>query len=422
MTLDLAAIEAARERIRGVARHTPLLPSRYWSEVASTEVHLKAECLQRTGSFKIRGATNMIALLTAEERERGVIAASAGNHAQGVAVAARAAGVAATVVMPRAAVLAKVEATRGYGAEVILAGDSFAEAVAAMEELAAERGLTIVPAFDDERIIAGQGTLGLELLDDLPDLDVVLVPVGGGGLAAGVALAIKAQRPTVRVIGVQAAAAPAAAHSFYSNAVTTVATARTIADGIAIARPGSVTVPLLRRWLDDVVTVGEEAVSQAMVDLLERAKLVVEGAGAVGAAALLSGAVQVAGQQVAVVLSGGNVDMNLIGRTVEHGLFHAGRYLVVRVVIDDQPGRLAALLGVVAGAGANVLDVEHHRAGSRVPVGFVEVELLLETRGAEHGEQIAAALETAGYREDALLERRSIVRVFAIPAARPAAD
>jgi threonine dehydratase len=410
--MEIGEIRAAAARIGGLVSRTPLLHARYWSEVAGGDVWLKAECLQRTGSFKLRGAANMIALLSPEERARGVIAASAGNHAQGVAVAAHAAGISAMVVMPRTASLAKVEATRGYGAEVVQEGDSYAEAAEAMRALAEAGGRTIIPAFDDLRVVAGQGTVGLELVQDLPDVDLVLVPVGGGGLAAGVAVAVDALAPRAAVIGVQASAAPAARNSFLSGAPCAVEAATTIADGIAVARPGDETMPLLRRHLDDLVAVDEEAISRAMVALLERSKLVVEGAGAVGLAALQSGGVAAAGRRTAVILSGGNIDMNLLGRIVEHGLSHSGRYLVLRVAVEDRPGELAAVLAVIAATGANVLDVEHRRTGSQLTFGRVQVELLLETRNAPHAEAVCTALESHGYHESRALERRSVTRVF----------
>lgn len=400
MTIGSAQIEAARARLAGVVRTTPLLESRWWSAVAGAPVWLKAENLQRTGSFKIRGASNLIAQLSPEERARGVIAASAGNHAQGVAVAAQAAGIPALVVMPETAPFAKVEATRGYGADVVQIGMNYQEAAAAMERLAAERGITVVPAFDDERIVAGQGTLGLELAEQLPDLDLVLVPVGGGGLAAGLAVAIKSLRAGARIVGVQAAAAPAAARSWRRGAAETVGSAPTIADGIAVSRPGAITLPLLERYLDEIVVVGEEAISEAIVGLMEYSKLVVEGAGAVGIAALLRGRVPCAGRKTVVILSGGNLDFNLLARIIEHGLGQSGRYLTLRVAMDDRPGRLARALAVLAQAGANVLDVEHRRTGSELTFGQVEVEFLLETRNAAHAEAVYAALRESGYRED----------------------
>jgi threonine dehydratase len=410
--MDLTDIQAAAARIADLVQRTPLLPSRYWGEVAGGRVWLKAECLQRTGSFKLRGAANMVRMLSPDQRARGVIAASAGNHAQGVAVAARAEGIRAVVVMPVGASFAKVEAARGYGAEVVLEGASYAEAAQAMHRLATAQGLTVIPAFDDERVIAGQGTVGLEIVEQCPDVDLILVPVGGGGLAAGVALAVKALRPTAQVVGVQAAAAPAARESFIHRHPRTVRPRVTIADGIAVSRPGDVTLPLLLRYLDDIVTVDEESITGAMVALLERSKLVVEGAGAVGAAALLAGAVNAGGRTTVVILSGGNIDMNLLGRVVEHGLAHAGRYLVIRVALHDRPGQLARVLRVLADAGANVLDIYHRRTGSHLTFGQVQVELLLETRNATHAEAVCAALEAHGYRESPALESASVTRVF----------
>lgn len=405
-------IRAAAARLRGVAVRTPLLHSRYWSEVAGGDVYLKAECLQRTGSFKVRGATNMIALLTPEERARGVIAVSAGNHAQGVAVAARAARITATVVMPETAPLAKVEATRGYGAHVVLTGHTFAAAAEAMARLAAERGLTVVPPFDDPRVIAGQGTLGVEIAQEVPDVDLVLVPVGGGGLIAGVAVAVKALAPRARVIGVQAAAAPGAAESFRRKEVTTAHQHDTIADGIAVATPGTTPFAHILRFVDDIVTVDEEAITQAMVALLERTKLVVEGAGAVGVAALGCHVVRPRGGKVVVVLSGGNVDLNLLGRIVEHGLSQAGRYLLLRVLLPDRPGQLARVLSAIGATGANVLDVDHRRTGAWLAFGRVEVDLLLETRNPEHARAVGLALEAAGYRPDPVVARRARISTF----------
>lgn len=411
--VTLADIRAAAARLRGIAMRTPMLHSRYLSELTGADINLKAECLQRTGSFKVRGASNMIALLTAEERARGVIAVSAGNHAQGVAVASRAAGIAATVVMPQTATLAKVEATRGYGARVIQAGRTFADAAALMQQIAEERRLTIVPPFDDPRIIAGQGTLGIEIAQEVPDVDLVLVPVGGGGLISGIAVAARALAPRARIVGVQAAAVPGAAESFRLAEPTTAYHHDTIADGIAVATPGAITFAHFIRLVDDIVTVDEESITQAIVSLLERSKLVVEGAGAVGVAALLNGAVKPMGGRVVVVLSGGNLDLNLLGRIVEHGLAHAGRYLALRVLIVDRPGQLARVLSVIGDAGANVLDIEHHRTAPQLSFGRVEVELLLETRNQAHAEEVSHALESAGYHLDPTFERRSVIQTFA---------
>jgi threonine dehydratase len=410
--VSLADIRAAATRLRGIAMRTPMLHSRYLSELTGADINLKAECLQRTGSFKVRGATNMIALLTPEERARGVIAASAGNHAQGVAVASRAAGIVCTVVMPETAALAKVEATRSYGARVIQSGRTFADAADLMRQIAAERCLTIVPPFDDPRIIAGQGTLGVEIAQEVPDVDLVLVPVGGGGLISGIAVAVRALAPRARIVGVQSSAVPGAAESFRSRTPVTSYHHDTIADGIAVATPGTITFTHFSRLVDDILTVDEESITQAIVSLLERSKLVVEGAGAVGVAALLNGTIKPKGGRVAVVLSGGNLDLNLLGRIVEHGLAHAGRYLAIRVLIVDRPGQLARVLSVIGNSGANVLDVEHHRTAPQLTFGRVEVELLLETRNQAHAEEVARALENAGYAADPTFERRSRIRTF----------
>ena len=396
--VDLERIREAAARLKGVARRTPLLESLTWSALAGGPVFLKAENLQRTGSFKIRGASNLISLLEPVQKARGVIAASAGNHAQGVAVAASAAGIRSLVVMPETASFAKVAATRGYGAEVVQEGADFPAAMAAMQRLGKARGMVVVPTLDDERIIAGQGTLGLEIIEQLPDVELVLVPVGGGGLAAGVATAIKALAPSVAVVGVQAAASDSAARLFHDS--PPVRPRPTIADGIAVGKPGEITVPILRRLLDDVVVVDEETITAAMVRLLEYSKLVVEGAGAVGAAALLSGAVAANGRKTVVILSGGNVDVNLMARVVEHGLGESGRYASVTVTVPDRPGRLASVVQVLGAAGANILDVQHRRAGPRIEFGTVEIEFLVETRNSSHAQALFEALREAGFRED----------------------
>jgi threonine dehydratase len=398
--LGLAEIEAASPDVYAVARETPCLHSQGLSQLFGAPIFLKAECLQHTGSFKLRGAAARIARLSDDERTRGVVTASAGNHAQGVAVAARVAGVNATVVMLRNAPIAKVQSARAYGATVILEGDSFQEAEAHALDIAAGEGRLMIPPFDDEAVIAGQGSVGLELVRQCPEMSMVLVPVGGGGLIAGVAIAIKALLPDVRVVGVQAASAPAAAESLRRAGITRVNPGPTIADGVAVARPGEVTFPLIQRYVDEIVTVSEEAIAQAIVMVLERAKLVVEGAGALGVAALLSRAVRPEGP-AAVVLSGGNIDINVLATIVQHGLLHAGRYLTLTVGLDDRPGTLAALLRLLADTGANVLEVNHIRQGIHLPVRGVAVRLLLETRDADHIEDVAASLRAAGYIETA---------------------
>lgn len=397
MSVSIDDIRVAAGRFGGAVRRTPLLPSVSLSELVGADVWLKAENLQHTGSFKLRGAVNRIAALTDDERQRGVIAASAGNHAQGVAVAARSRGVPATIVMPRTTPIAKVEATRGYGAAVVLHSESYDDAATEALRLAGERGLVVVPAFNDPLIVAGQGTIGLEIAEQMPDVELVLVPVGGGGLAAGIAVALAALVPSARVVGVQVEAAPGVARSLAAGRIVDVPPRPTIAEGVAVGAPGSVTFPLLQHHLAEVVTVSEDDVAQAMLLLVERTKLVVEGAGAVGVAALLARKVGVGGRRVAVVLSGGNVDINMIARIIEHGLTQAGRYLTLTVGLDDKPGQLLRLSGAISDTGANILSVSHHRFGIDLAVGRVQVELLLEVRNREHATAVATVLEQHGF-------------------------
>jgi threonine dehydratase len=384
----LAEIREARERLRGIARETPVFASETFSRMVGRDVQLKAEALQRTGAFKIRGAYNRIATLVEAERAAGVVAASAGNHGQAVAWAAREAEIKATVYMPQDAPMAKVEATVSYGANVELAGESFDESLAIALERAAERGATFVHAFEDERVIAGQGTIGLELAEQLPDLETFVVPVGGGGLASGIALALRELMPRARVVGVQAAAcAPytgATEHGF------------TIADGIAVKKPSERTGAILRETLDDIVTVTDEEISEAIVLLLERGKLVVEGAGAASLAAVLAGRVGGKGQ-VGALLSGGNIDPTLLISVMRHGLTSSGRYLVVRTKISDRPGELLKLLSLVAEERVNVISVEHHREGLDLPVVETEVELTLATRDRDHRDAVLAEMRRWGY-------------------------
>ncbi|HWG55853.1 MAG TPA: threonine ammonia-lyase [Gaiellaceae bacterium] len=389
----LADVEAARARLAGVARVTPVYPSETLSRRAGRPVHLKAENLQRTGAFKIRGAVNTIASLTPEERAAGVIAASAGNHGQAVAWAAREAGIAATVFMPQDSPMAKVEATKTYGATVELAGAGFDESVAAAEEQMRATGATFVHAFEDPRVIAGQGTVGLELAEQLPELATVVIPIGGGGLGAGIAIALRELRPGVRLVGVQAEAvcplAGGTEHRF------------TIAEGIAVKQPGELTSSILRDHLDEIVTVSDDQISHAIVLLLERTKLLVEGAGAAAVAALLAGKVE-GEDEVCVLLSGGNIDPTLLIQVMRHGLTQAGRYVVLRTRIADRPGSLIKLLELVAEQRANVVSVEHHREGMALPIGETEVELTLATRDEAHCDAVRGALAARGYPVESL--------------------
>lgn len=391
-----ADVRSARELLSGVVRPTPIAGARALSDLTGTSVHLKCENLQRTGSFKIRGAYTRIARLTAAERARGVVAASAGNHAQGVALAARLLGVRATVFMPERAALPKVDATRGYGAEVVLTGESVDDAVTAATASAADSGAVLVHPFDHPDVVAGQGTVGLEILEQVPDVGTVLVSAGGGGLLGGIAAVVREYRPRTRIVGVQAAGAAAWPSSLAAGRPMPLAGMRTMADGIAVGRPGDVTFPQVAGLIDEMVTVGEDALSGALVHCLERAKMVVEPAGAAPVAALLERPDRFAGPVVAV-LSGGNVDPLVLLQVIRHGLVGSARYLTLHVQIQDRPGALAELLARVGSLGANVTDVAHSRISGALAVGEVDVELSLETRGAEHRDAIVAGLREAGH-------------------------
>jgi threonine dehydratase len=392
----LERIRAARARIAAHVRDTPTVLSYTLSESTGAEVYLKLENLQRTGAFKIRGALNKLLLMPAAERERGVLAASAGNHAQGVALAARICDVAATIVMPEGTPLVKVQRTEGYGAEVILHGQSYDEAQARARELVAQRGAALIHPFDDRDIIEGQGTVGLELLEQVPELSAVLVPVGGGGLISGVALALRALAPEVKIIGVQASGAAATARSFRAGAPVRVPDPRTMADGIRVGTVGELTFPLIRELVDDVVTVEEEEISEAVVQTMEKNKVVVEAAGSVGVAALMAGRFRTTGR-VCAVLSGGNIDLNFLGRLIDAGLASAGRYHVVHLRMPDTPGQLQKVVAVLAETKTNILDVQHYRAGWKVPVGSVDVEILIETRNAREGARVDELLLAEGF-------------------------
>ena len=390
--IDLAAIERARAVVAGAATRTPIVSSVVLTQRVGSPVVLKAENLQRTGAFKIRGAMNKLANL-GERAAKGVTAGSAGNHAQALAFAAQHAGVPCEIFVPAGASIGKVEACRAYGANVEESGASLAEAVAASKALAEATGMVFCHPFDDPDVVAGQGTLGLELVDDVDDLSCVIVPVGGGGLAAGVAIAVKSQLPDVRVIGVQAdVCAPYAGGSAPDGPITT------LADGIAVKSPGTVTRPLIEHWLDGIVTVDEDSIADAMVLLMERAKLYVEGAGAVGVAALLSGAITPPGRgTTCAVLSGGNVDLGVVPGLIRRRENAAGRRLTVFVKIDDRPGGLAALLSVFAAGGANLIEVQHVREGLDLHVRETGVHATFEVRSREHAAAVVAAVRTAGY-------------------------
>jgi threonine dehydratase len=396
-TVEAADIARARAAVADVVRQTPVLPSQTLSDTTNADIVLKAENLQRTGSFKIRGALNKLSAL-GEGCARGVTAGSAGNHAWACAQAARSRGVRCEVFMPAEAPLSKMEGCRALGAVVHIGGASVDECVVQARSRAEEAGMAFVHPFDDADVIAGQGTLGLELLEDVPDLAKVVVPVGGGGLSSGVAIAIKAQRPDVEVVGVQVETVAAFAESLRRGEPVAVSSALTIADGIAVKRPGDLTLPLVRHWLDDVVVVPEDDVAEAIVLCMEKAKLVVEGAGAVGVAALLGGQTKPAPRgTTCVVLSGGNVDAGLLATVARRHETEAGRRLVLFTRVPDRPGSLARLLVLVGEADANLIHVEHMREGIDLHVRETAIQLTLETRGRDHAHEVISCVRDAGY-------------------------
>jgi len=399
--VTLADIQRAATDLVGVAHRTPLEGSRWLSEAVGGPVLLKCENLQRAGSFKIRGAYTRIARMSRAERGRGVVAASAGNHGQGVALAAGLLGTPATVFMPEGASIAKENATREYGAEVVNAGATIDEALVAARAFAAATGAVLVHPFDHPDVVAGQGTVGLEILAQCPEVATVLVCTGGGGLLAGVACAVKSLRPDVRVVGVQAAGAAAYPPSLAAGEPVGLAAMATMADGIAVGRPGDVPFGLVRKYVDQIVTVSEPGLARAVVLLLERAKVVVEPAGAAGVAALLEGVGDQLRTPVVAVLSGGNVDPLLLLRIIRSGLVAAGRFLSLRVVVPDRPGALAGLLAQLAAADANVLEVVHQRVSGRLAVGEVSIDVAVETRGPEHADRLVDALRATGRSVDA---------------------
>ncbi|MFW6050001.1 MAG: threonine ammonia-lyase [Myxococcota bacterium] len=395
--LTLAEVEAARERIRDAIYVSPCAHTATLSERLGCTLYLKLENLQMSGSFKERGACNRLRLLDEAERRRGVVAASAGNHAQGVAHHARSLGIDALIVMPRSTPLGKVVSTRRFGARVLLHGGGYEEAFEEAVRLGAAEGRTLVHPFDDAAVMAGQGTLGLELLEQVPDLEAVVVPVGGGGLLAGVALAVKARRPQVKVYGVEPEVVPSMAAALRAGRPVELPPARTMAEGIAVRRVGERPFEVARAHVDAMVTVSDEEIAEAILVLLEHEKTVAEAAGAASLAALLAGRLPIEGRRVAAVVSGGNIDVNLLSRVIERGLLRSGRLMRLRAVLRDEPGQLAGLLGLVAELGANVMQIRHDRAEARVEVDRAAVELVLETRGFDHVAEIEEALVRRGF-------------------------
>jgi threonine dehydratase len=403
LSVTVADVLAARERLRESIYLSPCPHSVMLSELTGQQVYLKLENLQMTGSFKERGALNRIAQLTPEQAARGVIAASAGNHAQGVAYHATKRGIRSLIVMPLATPLVKVTATRGFGAEVILHGANYDEACTEAMRLCTEQKLTFIHPFDDDAVMAGQGTMGLELLEQVPDLEAVIAPIGGGGLIAGVACAIKETRPNVRIVGVQTARIPSMAVAMKEHHPVTLDPATTIADGIAVRRAGEITLPLVERYVDEIVTVDEDEIAAAILMLLEREKTLAEGAGAAPLAALLQRRTSLKGARTAVLVAGGNIDVTLLSRIIERGMVQDGRLIRLRIYLLDRPGALHELTRLIAEHRANIVDTLHNRAYYGVNLGDTAIDVTLETRGREHVEQILAALTAEGYRHTRVL-------------------
>jgi threonine dehydratase len=402
--ITILDIERARARIKDSIYASPCAHSETFSRLCGNKVYFKLENLQMTGSFKERGALNKIMTLTDEERRHGVIAASAGNHAQGVAYHATRQGLRSTIVMPTSAPLFKVTRTKEYGAEVVLHGNSYDEACDEAWRRREAEGLTFIHAFDDDAVMAGQGTVGLELIEQNPYLDAVVVAVGGGGLISGIAVALKETNPRIQVIGVQTTRLPSMQRALQENAPQVLPQAGTIADGIAVRKAGARTLPVVQKYVDQIVTVDEEEIANAILLLLEREKTVAEGAGAAAVAALVQGKTQLQGKKVALIVGGGNIDVNLLSRIIERGLVKDGRLVKMRIRIPDHPGGLHRLTGKIAGARANILEVVHNRAFSRVDLGETAVDVTLETRGAEHIEELMRVLDHEHYEHERLID------------------
>lgn len=393
--ISMELLRDARCVLSPVINLTPMIPAKGF--VPDCRFYLKADCLQKTGAFKLRGAYYKLSTLTDEEKARGVIACSAGNHAQGVAFAARDMGIPATICIPAGAPLSKIEATRSYGANVVLVPGVYDDAHAEAVRLRDEQGLTFIHPFDDERVMAGQGTIGLEIAEQLPDVDAVLVPIGGGGLIAGVASALRQLKPACRIIGVQAAGAASMADSLRAGHILTLPEVHTVADGIQVKTPGEKTFAICREAVDEVVTVGEAEIASAILTVLERQKLMVDGAGAVGVAAAMYGELDLRGKTVCALLSGGNLDVTMLERIITRGLAREGRTVGFSTVLPDRPRALAGLLGIVSELGANVLEVSHERSSLKADLGSTVVHLLVETRNRAHVDELFDALHREGY-------------------------
>ncbi|MFW9854144.1 MAG: threonine ammonia-lyase [Candidatus Thorarchaeota archaeon] len=386
--LSIESITEAKKILNNNVKRTPLNHSTTFSKMTGCEVYLKHENLQKAGSFKVRGAYNKIAHIDESVRKKGVVAVSTGNHAQGVAVAAAMFGIPSTIVMPKGAPIPKIEATRGYGGVVELFGESFEEAYSRALEIAKNRGLTMIHAFDDHHVAAGQGTIGLEILEDLPDIDLLVCPIGGGGLISGIASGIKTTNPSCRVIGVQTEEMNAAYQSIKTGKLTLTGRGNTIADGIAIKSPSEFTFSIMKSLVDDVVIVKEEEIAEAILLLMERCKSIAEGAGAVSLAALLNHDIAKKGEKIVLIVSGGNIDSTILGKIITQGLLKSGRYQELKVLVEDKPGRLEALLEIITSLEANVVDIDFDRYSAKLPFGYGIIHLALETKNQDHSTDI----------------------------------
>ncbi|HZH61111.1 MAG TPA: threonine ammonia-lyase [Metabacillus sp.] len=395
--LNLDHIIVAKEKLKGIVHTTHLDYSKTFSDLSHNEVYLKLENLQKTGSFKVRGSYNKLISLSEEELKKGVVAASAGNHAQGVAYSSQMLGIPCTIVMPKGAPLSKVLATKQYGAEVILEGNVFDEALSFALELKDKMGATFIHAFDDDAVMIGQGTVGLEIIDQLPDVDAIICPVGGGGLIAGVAMAVKSKNPDISVYGVQTLACPSMKMSLQEKKPVMVEATPTMADGIAVKKPGERTFEIIKELVDDIYCVDEMEIARTMLMLLERNKLLVEGSGASSLAALLYEKVKLKGKKVAAILSGGNVDVNFISRIIERGMVEAGRYAHFALTLKDKPGQLEKVLTSITDLDANIQLVNLNRIGKHIYPGFAELEISVETKNQDHIEQLHKVLKDKGY-------------------------
>lgn len=398
LNLNLEMVKEAKENLKGVARRTPLFYSSTFSNMTGYNVHLKCENKQKTGSFKLRGAYNKVCSLTQEERSKGVIASSAGNHAQGVAYAATAFGIKSTICMPATAPQAKVNATKGYGAEVIQHGEVYDDCYAKAVEVQKETGATFLHPFNDEYVMAGQGTIALEILEDLPEADAIIVPIGGGGIIAGIAVAAKALKPSIKVIGVQADIIASSKASLEAGKVVTVNGAKSIADGISVKTPGDKTFEYIKKYVDEIVTVTEDEITYAMFNLMERSKLVVEGAGATPLAALLAGKVKDAGKNVVCVVSGGNVDIAIAGKIIERELTKLNRRLNFSVKLEDRVGQLGSLITLISQLGGNVVKVRQEQNWDADGLDYANVNFIISTQSKDHANEILKEIEAKGYR------------------------